>query len=147
MACRFDYSTGTLIYNLLQLIFLRNDQNGRKDITMVDINYDKWTVDSHSRKALHESGLYIEFSGFPSSSNFSGNPKNIPGGLTAFEQVRLIRHGFEVYRAAFEESSPALPVNSQKSPLRAKSAENSSPPKTKITVKKRRRIVPDTQES
>ena len=123
-----------------------NDLNGRKDITMVDINYDKWTVDSHSRKALHESGLYIEFSGFPSSSNFSGNPKNIPDGLTALEQVRLIRHGFEAYRSAFDETSTALPAKA-KVPQFTAATESLPASKTKITVKKRRRVIPDLQNS
>lgn len=114
---------------------------------MVNINYDKWTVDSHSRKALHESGLYIEFSGFPSSSNFSGNPKNIPDGLAAFEQVRLIRHGFEAYRLAFDEASPALPAKAKTQQFTAAATESSPASKTKITVKKRRRVVPDLQNN
>lgn len=124
---------------------------------MVDINYDKWTVDSHARKACHESGLYIEFSGSPSSSNFSGNPKNIPGGLAAFDQVRLIRHGFEAYREAFEEEQPAFTAkkssttynsaSTQESRLTVKTTEGSPASKTKITVKKRRRIVLDPQGS
>jgi len=124
---------------------------------MVDINYDKWKVDSHARKALHESGLYIEFSGFPSSSNFSGNPKNIPDGLAALEQVRLIRHGFEAYRAAFEEEAASFSAknssttytseSSKESSFKVKATEGTPASKTKITVKKRRRIVLNPQGS
>ena len=124
---------------------------------MVDINYDKWTVDIHARKVRHESGLYIEFSGSPSSSNFSGNPKNIPDNLTAIEQVRLIRHGFEAYREAYEEDSSTFAAkkssttysseSSQASSFSVKSSEGSPASKTKITVKKRRRVVLKPQDS
>ena len=107
---------------------------------MADSNYNKWTVDSNSHKAHHESGLYIEFSGSPSSNNFSGTPKNIPSSLAAFDQVRLIRLGFEAYRAAFEEAA------SFKDPLfEVKATEGTPASKTKITIKKRRRVVLDPQ--
>jgi hypothetical protein len=124
---------------------------------MGNINYDKWTVDSAARKARHESGLYIEFNGSPSSSNFSGNPKNIPDGLAALEQVRLIRHGFEAYRETFEDESPAFTAkkssttytsaSSQDRQFSVKAIEGAPASKTKITIKKRRRIVLNPQDS
>ena len=124
---------------------------------MVDINYDKWTVDSPARKAHHESGLYIEFSGSPSSSNFSGNPKNIPDGLAALGQVRLIRHGFEAYRVAFEKgatsflaknsSTTYISQSAQESSMSVKPSEGTPASKTKITVKKRRKFVIEPQDS
>lgn len=113
---------------------------------MVDINYDKWTVESAARKAIHESGLYIEFSGSPSSNNFSGNPKNIPDGIAALEQVRLIRHGFEAYRAAFTEREPTHASEPRESSFAAVTPATPGL-KTKITVKKRRKFVLEPQNN
>jgi hypothetical protein len=69
-----------------------------------------WQVDLANQKVRHINGTEITFSGHPDSNNFDGHPSNIPSGLSAIEQVSLIRTGFEAYREAFEQKAPTKPV-------------------------------------
>lgn len=66
----------------------------------------EWDVDIAAERAKHICGVEIIFSGNPESNNFDGKPTGFPPGMTAFEQVTLIRTGFEAYRAAYQKSGP-----------------------------------------
>ncbi len=66
---------------------------------------NEWDVDIIAERAKHTSGVEIIFSGNPESNNFDGKPTGFPSGMTAFEQVTLIRTGFEAYRAAYQQSA------------------------------------------
>ena len=68
----------------------------------------EWKVDISAEKATHDSGVEILFSGNPESNSFDGKPTGFPPGLTAIEQVTLIRTGFEAYRAAYPEGLKAV---------------------------------------
>lgn len=71
---------------------------------------EHWQVDLTENKARHTNGTEITFSGHPESNNFDGHPSKLPDGLSAVEQVSLIRMGFEAYRQAFEQTPAAPPV-------------------------------------
>lgn len=77
------------------------------------MNMDEWHVDLAANLARHNNGAEIAFSGHPDSNSFDGHPSNLPAGLSAIEQVSLIRTGFEAYRQAFEGNpvpKPAKPT-------------------------------------
>ena len=67
----------------------------------MELNYSNWEVDPKKGIALHESGAVIRFIGHPDSDSFEGNLHMFPHDLTALEKARLVRHGFEAYRNAF----------------------------------------------
>ncbi|MDX1694370.1 MAG: hypothetical protein R3208_11455 [Ketobacteraceae bacterium] len=69
----------------------------------------EWDVDIIAERAKHVSGVEIIFSGNPDSNNFDGKPTGFPSGMTAIEQVTLIRTGFEAYRAAYQQNAKAKP--------------------------------------
>ena len=73
----------------------------------------EWDVDIIAERAKHVSGVEIIFSGNPESNNFDGKPTGFPSGMTAFEQVTLIRTGFEAYRAAYKQSAKGKPKTSR----------------------------------
>lgn len=64
----------------------------------------EWDVDIAAERAKHVSGVEIIFSGNPESNSFDGKPTGFPSGMTAIEQVTLIRTGFEAYRQAYSNS-------------------------------------------
>lgn len=64
----------------------------------------EWDVDIIAERAKHVSGVEIIFSGNPESNNFDGKPTGFPPGMTAIEQVSLIRTGFEAYREAHKNN-------------------------------------------
>lgn len=87
----------------------------------------EWEVDIAAERAKHACGVEIIFSGNPESNNFDGKPTGFPPGMTAFEQVTLIRTGFEAYRAAYQKNGPKSkprshhPANKRKAVIRNKS--------------------------
>ncbi|MCG8312168.1 MAG: hypothetical protein MI976_03045 [Pseudomonadales bacterium] len=93
----------------------------------------EWKVDISAEKATHDSGVEILFSGNPDSNSFDGKPTGFPPGLTAIEQVTLIRTGFEAYRTAYqEEGGPRRPNNHRKNkPPQVTTKRKSTSSKTK----------------
>lgn len=63
-----------------------------------------------ARTASHSSGLTITFEGVPESEHFAGSPKNMPRDLSAVALARLIREGFDEFRAAYQGVSAGRPV-------------------------------------
>lgn len=64
----------------------------------------EWQIDIIAERAKHVSGVEIIFSGNPESNSFDGKPTGFPSGMSAIEQVTLIRTGFEAYREAYAAS-------------------------------------------
>ena len=67
----------------------------------MDINFSNWEVDCTLGVARHDSGAALRFRGHPDSDNFEGYIEFLPNNLSALDKARLLRHGFEAYRAAF----------------------------------------------
>ena len=88
---------------------------------------NEWDVDIIAERAKHVSGVEIIFSGNPESNNFDGKPTGFPSGMSAVEQVTLIRTGFEAYRAAYQQQGgrnkprSSKPANKPKVATRQKS--------------------------
>ena len=92
----------------------------------------EWKVDISAEKATHDSGVEILFSGNPESNSFDGKPTGFPPGLTAIEQVTLIRTGFEAYRAAYQqEGVPRRPNNHRKTKPQVTTKRKTTSNKTK----------------
>lgn len=67
----------------------------------------EWEVDIEAERAKHSCGVEIIFSGNPESNSFDGKPTGFPPGMSAIEQVTLIRTGFEAYREAYQKNPPS----------------------------------------
>lgn len=101
----------------------------------MDIDYSDWIVSLDFRSAVHnQTGTVIEFRGDPESHHFQGYPSFANTQLTALQQVRLIRFGYEAYRTAYAAASPRSSSPTTMSP-RAEKIRNDIP---NIVVKKSR---------
>jgi hypothetical protein len=69
-----------------------------------------WLVNVEARTACHSSGLIITFEGIPESEHFAGSPKNMPRDVSAVGLARLIREGFDEFRAAYQGAEASRPV-------------------------------------
>ena len=84
----------------------------------------EWQIDIASARAVHTSGVEIIFSGNPESSNFDGKPTGFPNDMSAFEQVSLIRTGFEAYRKAYQAGHMPRVTTPSKTQIRHKPVIN-----------------------
>lgn len=72
---------------------------------MSGVNFDAWTVSADGLSARHSNGFIVQVEGNPRDPD-SVNPGRFPDGLSAIDQVRLLRLGVEaIARAA--KSNPA----------------------------------------
>lgn len=74
----------------------------------------EWTIGADGRSATHSSGFTLSVEGNPKDPQ-GVNPGRFPAGLSAIEQVRLLRLGVEAIAAAAKagqqkRSAPERPV-------------------------------------
>lgn len=66
---------------------------------------NEWTIGADGRSATHSCGFTLTVEGNPKDPQ-SVNPGRFPAGLSAIEQVRMLRLGVEAIAAAAKSGQP-----------------------------------------
>ncbi|AFU97611.1 hypothetical protein [Simiduia agarivorans] len=80
------------------------------------MDFDDWKVGGDGRSASHPSGFTLTIEGNPKDPS-AVNPGRFPPGLSAIEQVRLLRHGVEAIASAAKRVAPAMPKSPSDRPV------------------------------
>lgn len=77
------------------------------------MDFNDWKVGADGRSATHGSGFTLTVEGKPADPS-AVHPGRFPAGLSAVEQVRLLRHGVEaIAEAASKRPAPSVTFKSR----------------------------------
>ncbi|CBL44604.1 Hypothetical protein HDN1F_10210 [gamma proteobacterium HdN1] len=82
----------------------------------IDSDCGGWVIDLDAQLITHRATAFrVQFEGDPTSNDCEGKPSKFPAGITALEQVRLLREAYDAYIKAFESRSKVARATSGKS--------------------------------
>lgn len=109
-------------------------------------NINGWSIAPNGRKAQHESGFTVEVEGNPADPH-SVNPGKFPQGLSAIEQVRLLRMGVEAIAQVAKQGNGMgrKPQAASRRPVYTPPANK--PARAKLSLKKKSEASPAAVEA